>query len=500
MKTKFQAFLFITFFLFCNAIYGTIAVVYAASGGANSIDPAPSPTPTPTPRPRETSIPAPQYLQESIRLAFSGSTAEENGIFLQGAGFGAYPQAEVSYGAIPTDHAFAGATDGKGIIINAKPGEGVMIFSPRIVSPNAAMIRCSARTDSGNAAIVIAAIGDEPNLFISYNTPNNGHYFLGRYKRLTTFCTPPSTGFQPLVQIFNPSKTETLIAYIDNLEIYSLDRNHYYHGDFLDGDESDPSIISVKSGEEEITPTPVPFSSTTLEIPGLPDGAMPMEFVMIPAGSFTMGSPADEPNRDPEDENQHPVTITKPFYMGKYEVTQAQWNAIMGTNPSYFAGSGNLPVEQVSWMDCQEFIKKLNDLRQGIYRLPTEAEWEYACRAGTASAYYFGDDSSDPSDNNYLWWNDNSRSMTHDAGTKLPNAWGLYDMAGNVWEWCSDWFANYPLDSQIDPTGPESGSFRIIRGGCWFSVLEGCRSANRFYIAPEERYPDQGFRLVRVIP
>ncbi|MCG2759234.1 MAG: formylglycine-generating enzyme family protein [Desulfobacteraceae bacterium] len=219
-----------------------------------------------------------------------------------------------------------------------------------------------------------------------------------------------------------------------------------------------------------------------------------MKFVLIPAGSFMMGSPSSEPERD-SDENQHRVTLTKGFYMGVTEVTQGQWREIMGSNPSNFKGD-NLPVEQVSWNDCQEFIRKLN-LQEGgnKYRLPTEAEWEYACRAGSTSRFCFGD--SDGSLEQYAWYNSNSSNKTHPVAQKKPNEWGLYDMHGNVWEWCQDWFGDYPSGHVADPDGPSSGSFRVRRGGSWFSYAGVCRSASRHDGTPGGRGGHLGFRLAR---
>ena len=212
-----------------------------------------------------------------------------------------------------------------------------------------------------------------------------------------------------------------------------------------------------------------------------------MKFVLIPAGSFTMGSPSDEPGRD-SDERQHRVTISKPFYLQTTEVTQGQWRRVMGNNPSYFKNCGDdCPVEQVSWNDAQEFIRKLNQM-EGIdkYRLPTEAEWEYAARAGSTTRYYFGDDES--SLGRYAWYSRNSGKRTHPVGQKRPNAWGLYDMHGNIWEWCQDWIGDYPSGHVIDPKGPSSGEFRVLRGGSWYYFARNVRSAYRCRLNPVLRY------------
>jgi formylglycine-generating enzyme required for sulfatase activity/tRNA A-37 threonylcarbamoyl transferase component Bud32 len=213
-------------------------------------------------------------------------------------------------------------------------------------------------------------------------------------------------------------------------------------------------------------------------------------FVQIPVGEFMMGG-----DKYADEKPLHKVKISKAFEIGKYEVTQAQWKAVMGANPSNFKGE-NLPVEQVSWNDTQEFIKKLNARNDGyIYRLPTEAEWEYACRAGTTGDYAGNLDEMG-------WYTASSGDKTHPVGEKKANAWGLYDMHGNVWEWCSDWYDGgyYGKSSEVDPKGSESGSARVERGGGWYGYAAYCRSAYRCYDAPGVRFIFLGFRLVRTNP
>lgn len=213
-----------------------------------------------------------------------------------------------------------------------------------------------------------------------------------------------------------------------------------------------------------------------------------MEFVLIPAGSFYMGSPLSETGRYGNESPVRRVQITRPFYMGKYEVTQDQYMAVMGKNPSKFSGR-NLPVELVSWDEAVAFCKKVGG------RLPTEAEWEYACRTGTDTRFYFGNSDSDLKD--HAWYSDNSGERTHAIGQKKPNVWGLYDMHGNVWEWCQDWFADdYQNASSVDPKGPSSGNKRVLRGGSWLEPAWHCRSAGRGRNAPGHRYFDYGFRVV----
>ena len=217
-----------------------------------------------------------------------------------------------------------------------------------------------------------------------------------------------------------------------------------------------------------------------------------MEFVKIPAGEFGMENQMWSCSGN---NRLHQVKISKTFYMGRHEVTQGQWKAVMGNNPSYFKECGpECPVENVSWDDVQKFLDKLN--RKGgdyEYCLPTEAQWEYACRAGSTTRYYTGDSESDLA--RAGWYDGNSGDKTHPVGQKEPNAFGLYDMHGNVWEWCRDWYGDYPPGPVTDPTGPDSGSSRVLRGGCWISYARGCRSAYRDDRYPSYRNSDYGFRL-----
>jgi formylglycine-generating enzyme required for sulfatase activity len=216
-----------------------------------------------------------------------------------------------------------------------------------------------------------------------------------------------------------------------------------------------------------------------------------LEMVLVPAGKFMMGSPASEKGRN-ENETQHEVTLTKPFYMGKYEVTQEQWFEIMGGNPSKEKGR-MLPVTNVSWNDCQDFIKKLNAKTNGGYRLPTEAEWEYACRAGTTTKYSVGDKIT-PKDANYR---DSKIGEPVAVGSYKPNAFGLYDMHGNVWEWCEDWKVDYQAGAVTDPKGPATGERRVLRGGSFNFYVWNTRSSFRFNLSPTSRYLFYGFRLAR---
>ena len=220
-------------------------------------------------------------------------------------------------------------------------------------------------------------------------------------------------------------------------------------------------------------------------------GGIPVRW--IPPGSFMMGSPDSEKERD-SDETQHEVVLSQGFFMAETECTQGQWEAVMGGNPSYFKGTQR-PVERVSWSEAVEYCRKLTAKQrtEGIlpegweWRLPTEAEWEYAVRAGTTGARYGDLDT-------IAWHGGNSGRGTHPVSQKAANAWGLQDMMGNVWEWCSDWSGDYSTGSVTDPTGPSSGSSRVRRGGSWDYDARVARSASRSRSVPGFRYDFLGFR------
>lgn len=229
----------------------------------------------------------------------------------------------------------------------------------------------------------------------------------------------------------------------------------------------------------------------------------PANLVFIPPGTFSMGSPVDEVGRLPNEGPQTEVTLTKGFYIGRYLVTQGDYLAVVGRNPSIFAGDTNRPVEKVNWDDATNYCGKLTQQELGAgripsgsqYRLPTEAEWEYACRAGTSTRFSYGDDPDYTNLGNYGWYTNNSDLTTHPVGLKLPNPWGLYDIHGNVWEWCQNRYGDYPGGSIFDPQGPATGSYRVVRGGGWGSAPWNCRSARRFGNADIRSYI-VGFRVV----
>ena len=217
-----------------------------------------------------------------------------------------------------------------------------------------------------------------------------------------------------------------------------------------------------------------------------------IELALIPAGKFIMGSPNTEPGRS-TNEIQHEVILSKPFLMGKYEVTQSQWQAIMGNNPSSGDKGPMLPVTDVSWNDCQKFLKKLNEKTKKEFRLPSEAEWEYACRAGTTTAFSFGNELK-PTEANHAA----SKIYTPvKVGNYKPNAFGLYDMHGNVNEWCNDWFIAYPTNTVTDPTGPTNGEYRIVRGGTCVLNSFNSRSSNRNLDLASVGSSVRGFRLAK---
>jgi formylglycine-generating enzyme required for sulfatase activity len=230
-------------------------------------------------------------------------------------------------------------------------------------------------------------------------------------------------------------------------------------------------------------------------------------WVWIAPGTFTMGSPASEQDRYDHEGPQTQVTITCGFWLGRYEVTQAEYQAVMGSNPSYFTGDQNRPVEVVSWYEATNCCATLTaqELTAGrlpagyVYRLPTEAEWEYACRAGTTTRFSYGDDPGYSQLGNYAWYGANSGNQTHPVGQKQPNPWGLYDMHGSLFEWCWDWYAgSLPGGSVTDPLGPASGSNRVLRGGGWGVNARVCRSALRAGVEPGYRCNYLGFRAALV--
>jgi formylglycine-generating enzyme required for sulfatase activity len=267
---------------------------------------------------------------------------------------------------------------------------------------------------------------------------------------------------------------------------------------------------AAEPGPVAVVPTPVP-----VEPPKQITNTIGMKLVLIPAGEFLLGSPDSDEDAAAEEKPQHRVRITRPFYLGATEVTQGQYRAVVGENPSRFQGSYALPVEQVSWHEAIRFCNALSD-KEGLtpcykletaarlegagYRLPTEAEWEYACRAGSTTRFSFGDEYGSLGE--YAWFVSNSGGKTHPVGQKRPNAFGLYDMHGNVWEWCGDGYDEkyYASSPGADPLGPSgaAGRDRVARGGCWRFSPRVCRAAVRLRFAPGGRGYGLGFRVARI--
>lgn len=227
--------------------------------------------------------------------------------------------------------------------------------------------------------------------------------------------------------------------------------------------------------------------SGTARVVTLPGGAT-MEMIWCAPGTFDMGSPVGEDGRF-ENEVPHQVTLTRGFWLGKHEVTQRQWESVMRSNHSRFRNPDS-PVENISWHDCATFLKRVNAALGGAARFPTEAEWEYACRAGSDAPVAGSGVLAD-----MAWYEQNSDSVTHEAGAKKPNAWGFHDMQGNVLEWCNDWFSTLSAEPAVDPKGPPSGSFKVLKGGCWFFYGRDCRCAYRLRREPSLKNCIFGFRM-----
>jgi len=255
-----------------------------------------------------------------------------------------------------------------------------------------------------------------------------------------------------------------------------------------------PTLAIVVAAHSADVSLPSKQAAVNQPKPGpLVTNSIAMKLAYIPPGEFTMGSPKSEAGRS-GDEIQHKVTLTKGCYLGIHPVTQAQWKAVMGDSASRFKGD-DLPIDEVLWSDAVTFCKKLSEKEGRRYRLPTSAEWEYACRAVTTTAFNTGDDEAALKEAG--WYGGNSDSKTHPVGQKKPNAWGLYDMHGNVWQWCQDDLIDYTSAAVTDPAGSANGSRHVMRGGDWRCSPQFCRSAKRFGSGPNFR--DDVFRGFRVV-
>jgi len=278
-----------------------------------------------------------------------------------------------------------------------------------------------------------------------------------------------------------------------------------------DGDKAQPPIAVATDKQAASSAAKTPDSATvkkhmTRAQLALGDPAVTsigMMLVPIPAGEFRMGSPDSDGHARGHEKAQHGVKITRPFYLGVLEVTQQQYEKLMGKHECLFPGAKS-PVDNVNWTDAVTFCRRLSELPKEkaldhVYRLPTEAEWAYACRAGTSTIFSFGDSESQVGE--YAWFKKNSGQTTHPVGQKKPNPWGLYDMHGNVWEWCQDWYGGqYSSDSVTDPKGPRSGKRRVLRGGAYARRLSFIRSASRYSEVPAVRSGYNGFRIARDYP
>jgi formylglycine-generating enzyme required for sulfatase activity len=298
-----------------------------------------------------------------------------------------------------------------------------------------------------------------------------------------TAVTPPGSLGAANVQVTTPGGTATI------------------SGAFTYGNAPPPpawcTVLEQTPNASVVTNATLRAAITATNLPWrVRDNGTGIEMVLIPPGTYTMGCSASNAYGCNSDETQHQVTLTNAFYLSRTEVTQAQWVAKMGSNPSYFTGDTSRPVETVSWNDIQPFCSSNG------FRLPTEAEWEYAYRAGTTTAFHgWAANPGGTNDDNQLgtiaWFSGNSSGQTRPVAGKAANGFGLYDMAGNVWEWCQDWYGSYASGAQTNPTGPGSGSNRVVRGGCWFYGSDFCRASDRVYDAPATRGSGVGFRVAR---
>ncbi len=386
-----------------------------------------------------------------------------------------YGQASFSFGAVPDGQ----STNGLGLIVLLQSGDGLLLYGPSVeTGEGVVLIECSVWTDSPNVFLALVGLNSPVNGSLIANMPANGEDYQGSWHRMEVLYDPKDDAVMPAFQVVATGDGTTTV-YLDQIVVTPL----------------------RMSGEQlkEIIPAP---STITVNLPGIAEGAKPLDMVLIPAGTFTMGSPVDEQDRYPDEGPQHEVTISKPFYMGKYEVTNAQFRVYRSDHDSqdysgFTLNSDDQPVVNLIWDDAVGFCQWLEQQNPGMeFRLPTEAEWEYACRAGTAERFYWGDDADYSEAEDYSWHTGNSGGPSHTVGLKLPNPWDLYDMSGNVWEWCSDWLGSYSSDAQIDPLGPSSGTSHVLRGGSSFDIQRHLRSAYRSGPPPGGPHVLVGFRVV----
>ena len=416
----------------------------------------------------------------------------DEGLFIVAPG--EYTQAAYTFGSLP----IRDGEPAQGLTVTLNADDGLIFYGPPVdTGPGEVLVECTVWCTGPDVGLALVAM-NLPDYSMMANLPANGSKFMNGWHTMRLFCDPENDTIRPAFQMVAAGDA-TIVVWVDEIVLTPL------------SSLSDEEILDLHRAE-------VPSNggeTITVPLAGLASGAKPLEMVHIPAGTFTMGSPSDERGRWAGGEwLPHEVTLTQGFYLGKYEVTQAQWAAVMGSNPASSYGVGNdYPAHTVSWDDCQTFIAELNKMGQGTFRLPTEAEWEYACRAGTDTRFSFGDalECSDSTSycalmDEYMWWGGNNTyggnvSGTKTVGSKLPNPLGLHDMHGNLYEWCSDrWEDPLARGPQVDPQGPSSGSYRVFRGGDWFYFARFCRSALRSSDSPDFRSVFMGVRLLREYP
>ena len=357
-------------------------------------------------------------------------------------------------------------------------------------------------------------LGSYPEVWCAWSGPGDDHAVVVSYTgvlRQDLTVDPEDPRFQAFSvgfgQDFNEAETEAtrvsqrFSTYYDGSGYEVLLRERWSGGSGT-ASEGGQRGLPRSSEAASVEPVPPPQRARAEPQAGETREFAGMEFVWVPPGEFVMGSDSEHAR-----DREQPLTrvrISRGYWLGRYEVTQAEWQAVMGTNPSEFSGCGRCPVENVSWEDVQGLMQALNARERGLgaqYRLPTEAEWEYAARAGTRGDTYAGNLTDprgrDPVLERIAWFGENSGGRTQAVGQKAPNAWGLHDMLGNVWEWVQDWSGGYPGGSVTDPAGPGSGSGRAFRGGGWFSFAGDCRSSYRYLVSPGYRGGYLGFRLLR---
>ncbi|HOL96702.1 MAG TPA: formylglycine-generating enzyme family protein [bacterium] len=473
-----------------------------------------------------------QTFSPLLTYEFDKPTLAENGWQEPTGGFSGQPAGSAALIDFPP-RLMPSSFDQKGLAVTVQPGQVAFLYplSPVDTVGEPVMLRLTVLANSPNAAVALATLrgnlndGTGLDGSIATHIPATAASFVDEERRIVLVYEPDSGNLiTPVIQVAATGQDENVTVYVDKLDLLKLTGEEYGHLPYpLPTPTPTPTLVPTPTS----TPTPVPPPVTiTVPLSGLPAGAKPLEMVLIHAGTFTMGSPADERSRYPWEWLPHQVTLSHDFYIGQYEVTQAQWEAVMESNPSHFHDKPNHPVEQVTWLDCAAFCNRLSE-REGLtpvydettwetnwnsngYRLPTEAEWEYACRAGTAGRFSFGDalecadvggDYCEPMGQSMWWWGNNTyegvKSGTKEVGLKLPNPWWLYDMHGNVWEWCNDWWEDpTDRDSQVDPLGPPTGSYRVGRGGGWSGGAWSCRSAYRSDREPGGGGYDLGLRIV----